>query len=155
MAVEASLKAISQHHNKTEKILTLRTSISACPHLHTGFLSVTVSTHAYLHEQHFIFMWHPRLLQEIELECNKKFLLSNRKVLIMAESLSLAEFFLHRNVTYKLLKQNCKTNICGNACATENIALKFTLFVKISLIGCKKLCRSKQRYHCFLLKARG
>ena len=155
MAVEASLKAISQHHNKTEKILTLRTSISACPHLHTGFLSVTVSTHAYLHEQHFIFMWHPRLLQEIELECDKKIRLSNGKVLIMAEASSLAEFFLHRNVTYKLLKQNCKTNICGNACATENIALKFTLFVKISLIGCKKLCRSKQRYHCFLLKARG
>ena len=129
--------------------------ISACPHLHTGFLGVKVITHAYLHKQHFIFMWHPRLLQEIELECNKKFLLSNRKVLIMAESLSLAEFFLHRNVTYKLLKQNCKTNLCGNACATENIALKFTLFVKISLIGYTKLLGSKQEQNCFLLKARG
>ena len=49
----------------------------------------------------------------------------------MAEASSLAEFFLHRNVTYKLLKQNCKTNLCGNACATDNIGLKFTLFVKI------------------------
>ena len=51
----------------------------------------------------------------------------------MAEASSLAEFFLHRNVTYKLLKQNCKTNLCGNACATENVTLKFTIFVKISL----------------------
>ena len=84
-------------------------------------------------------MWHPRLLQGIELECNKKFLLSNGKALIMLEASSLAEFFLHRNVTYKLLKQNCKTNLCGNACATENIALRFTLFVKISLIGCMNL----------------
>ena len=115
VVVKASLKATYQNHNETEKILTLKTSISACPHLQTGFLGVTVSTHAYLHEQHFIFMWHPRLLQEIELECDKKFHLSNRKVLIMAEASSLAEFFLHRNVTYKLLKQNCKTNVCGNA----------------------------------------
>ena len=76
-------------------------------------------------------MWHPRLLEEVELESDKKFNLSNRKVLIMAEASSLAEFFLHRNVTYKLLKQNCKTNLCGNACATDNIGLKFTLFVKI------------------------
>ena len=138
-----------------EKIQTLRTSISGCPHLHTGFLGVTVSTHAYLHEQYFIFMWHPRLLQEIKLECDKKFHLSNGKVLIMAEASSLAEFFLHRNVTYKLLKQNCKTNLCGNACATENIVLKFTLFVKISLIGCINLYGYKQKYNCFLLKARG
>ena len=92
VAVKASLKAIPQSQNKTEKIPTLRTSISGCPHLHTGFLGVTVSTHAYLHEQHFIFMWHPRLLQEIELECDKKFHLSNRKVLIMAEASSLAKF---------------------------------------------------------------
>ena len=155
MAVKASLKAIPQNHNKTKKIPTLRTSISGCPHLHTGFLGVTVSTHAYLHEQHFIFMWHPRLLQEIKLECDKKFHLSNGKVLIMAEASSLAEFFLHRNVTYKLLKQNCKTNLCGNACATENIVLKFTLSVKISLIGCINLNGSKQKYQCFLLKARG
>ena len=76
-------------------------------------------------------MWHPRLLQKIELECDKKFHLSNGKVLVMAKAISLAEFFLHRNVTYKLLKQNCKTNLCDNACATDNIALKFTLFVKI------------------------
>ena len=76
-------------------------------------------------------MWHPRLLQNIELECDKTFHLSNGKVLVMAKAISLAEFFLHRNVTYKLLKQNCKTNLCGNACATDNIGLKFTLFVKI------------------------
>ena len=76
-------------------------------------------------------MWHPRLLQNIELECDKKFHLSNGKVLVMAKAISLAEFFLHRNVTYKLLKQNCKTNLRGNACATDNIGLKFTLFVKI------------------------
>ena len=87
-------------------------------------------------------------LQEIELECDKKFHLSNGKVLIMAEASSLAEFFLHRNVTYKLLQQNCKTNLCGNACATENIVLKFTLFVKVSLIGCINLHGSKQKYHC-------
>ena len=73
----------------------------------------------------------------------------------MAEASSLAEFFLHRNVTYKLLKQNCKTNLCGNACATENIVLKFTLFVKISLIGCINLYGSKQKYPGFLLKGRG
>ena len=148
-------KAIPQNHNKTKKIPTLRTSISGCPHLHTGFLGVTVSTHAYLHEQYFIFMWHPRLLQEIKLECDKKFHLSNAKVLIMAEASKLAKFFLHRNVTYKLFQQNYKTNVCGNACATENIVLKFTLFVKISLIGCINLYGSKQRYHYFLLKARG
>ena len=124
-------------------VVTLRISISGCPDPHTDFLGVTVSTHAYLHEQHFIFMWQPRPLQEIELECDKKFHLSNGKVLIMAEASSLAEFFLHRNVTYKLLKQNCKTNLCGNACATENIVLKFTLFVKISLIGCINLYGSK------------
>ena len=99
MTVKASLKAIPQNHNKTEKIQTLRISISGCSHLHTGFLGVAVSTHAYLHEQHFIFMWHPRLLEEVELESDKKFNLSNRKVLIMAEASSLAEFFLHRNVT--------------------------------------------------------
>ena len=145
VAVKASLKAIPQSQNKTEKIPSLRTPISGCPHLQTGFLGVTVSTHAYLHEQHFIFMWHPRLLQEIELECDKKFHLSNGKVLIMAEASSLAEFFLHRNVTYKLLKQNCKTNLCGNACATENIALKFTIFGKIYLIDCKNLYISKKK----------
>ena len=128
----------------------MRTSISGCPHLHTGFLGVTVRTH----EQHFIFIWHPRLLQEIELECDKKFHFSNKKVLIMAEASSLAEFFLHRNVTYKLLKQNWKTNLRGNTCATENVVLKLTLSVKISLIGCINLYGSKQRYHCFLLKAR-
>ena len=92
-------------------------------------------------------MWHPRILQEIELQCDKKLHLSNGKVLIMAEASSLGEFFLQRNVTYKLLKQNCKTNLCGNACVTENIALKFTIFVKIFLIGCKNLYRSKQKYH--------
>ena len=153
VAVKASLKAIPKNHYKTENP-TLRTSISGCPHLHTGFLGVTVSTHACVHEQHFIFMWLPRLLQEIELECDKKLHLSNEKVLIMAEASSLAEFFLHRNVTYKLLKQNCKTNLCGNACATENIVLKFTLSVKISLIGCINLYGSTQKYQCFLLKAR-
>ena len=47
-----------------------------------------------------------------------------------------AEFFLHRSVTYKLV-QNCKTNLYDNACAIENIALKFTAFAKIYLIGCK------------------
>ena len=153
VAVKASLKAIPQNHYKTEKTPTLRTSISGCPHLHTGFLGVTVSTHAYLHE-HFIFMWHPRLLQEIQLECDRKFHFSHKKLVIMAETSSLAEFFLRRNVTYKLLKQNCKTNLCGNACATENIVLKFTLSVKISLIGCINLYGSKQKYHCFLLTAR-
>ena len=56
----------------------------------------------------------------------------------MAEASSLGEFFLHRNVTYSLLKQNCKTNLCGNACATENIALEFTIFVKIYLTA--KIC---------------
>ena len=115
----------------------MRTSISGCPHLHTGFLGVIVSTQAYRHEQHFISMWHPRLLQEIELQCNKKLHFSNGKVLIMAETSSLGEFFLHRIAIYKLLKQNCKTNLCGNACATENVALKFTIFVKISLFGSK------------------
>ena len=55
----------------------------------------------------------------------------------MAETSSLGEFFLHRIAIYKLLKQNCKTNLCVNACATENVALKFTIFVKISLFGCK------------------
>ena len=149
MAVKASLKAIPQNHNTTEKISIFRTSISGCPHFHTGFLGVTVSTHAYLHEQHFIFIWHPRLLQEIELESDKNFHLSEEKVLIMAEASSLAEFFLHRNVTYKWLKQNCKTNLCGNSCATENIVLKFTIIVKISLIACINLYGSKQRYHCF------
>ena len=152
VAVKASLKAIPQNHNKTKKIPTLRTSISGCPHLHTGFLGVTVSTHAYLHEHHFIFMWHPRLLQEIELKCDKKLHLSNGKVLIMVEASSLAEYFLHKNVTYKLLKQNCKTKLCGNACATENIASN-SLFVKISLIGCINLYGLKQKYHYFLLKA--
>ena len=145
MVVKASLKAILQNHNKKEKIQTLRTSISGCPHLHTGFLGVIVSTQAYLHEQHFIFMWHPRLLQEIELQCDKKLHLSNEKVLVMVEASSLGEFFLHRNVTYKLLKQNCKTNLCGNACATENIALKFTIFGKIYLIDCKNLYISKKK----------
>ena len=101
----------------------MRTSISGCLHLHTGLFGVIVSTQAFPHKQHFVFMWHPRLLQEINLECDKKLGLSNRKVLIMVEASSLAEFFLHRNVTYKLLKQNCKTNLCGNACATGNIAL--------------------------------
>ena len=67
--------------------------MSGGPHLHTSFLGVTVSTQAYLYEQHFIFMWHPRPLQEIELECNKKIYLSNGKVLIMVEVSSLAEFF--------------------------------------------------------------
>ena len=81
--------------------------------------------------------------------------LSYGKVLIMVEASCLADFFLHRNVTYKLLKQNYKTDLCGNACATENIALKFTILVKISLIGCKNLYRSKQKYHCFILKAKG
>ena len=138
-----------------EKIPTLRTSISGCPYLHTGFLGVTVSTHAYIHEQHFIFMWHPSFLQEIELECDKKFHVGNGKVLKMAEASSLEECFLHINVTYKLFKQNCKTNLCGNACTTGNTVLKFTLFVKISLIGCINLYGSKQKYHCFFLKARG
>ena len=124
VAVKASLKAIPQNHNKTEKIQTLRTFISGCPHFHTGFLGVAVSTHAYLHKQHLVFMWHPRLLQEIELECNKKFHLSNRKVLIMVEASSLAEFFLYRNVTYKLFKQNCKSSLCGNACATAGYCFK-------------------------------
>ena len=123
----------------------MRTSISGCPHLHTGFLGVIVSTQAYLHEQHFIFMWHPRRLQEIELQCDKKLYFSNAKVLIMVEASSLGEFFLHRNVTYRLLKQNCKTNLCGNACATENIALKFTIFGKIYLIDCKNLYISKKK----------
>ena len=81
-------------------------------------------------------MWHLRLLQEIELECDQKFHLSNGRVLIMAEASSL-------------------TDLCGNACATENIALNFALFLKISLIGCKSLYGSKQKYYCFLLKARG
>ena len=63
----------------------------------------------------------------------------------MAEASSLPELFLHRNVTYKLLKQNCKTNLCGNACATENIALKFTIFGKIYLIDCKNLYISKKK----------
>ena len=151
MAVKASLKAIPKNHYKTENP-TLRTSISGCPHLHTGFLGVTASTHAYLHEQHFIFMWHPRLFQEIQLECDRKFHFNHKKVLIMVETSSLADFFLHRNVTYKLLKQNRKTNLCGNACASENIVLKFTLSVKISLISCINLYGSKQKYHCFLLK---
>ena len=62
----------------------------------------------------------------------------------MVEVSSLGEFFLHRNVTYKLLKQNCKTNLCGNACANKNIALKFTIVVKISLIDCKNLYISKE-----------
>ena len=128
VAVKASLKAIPQNHNKTEKIRTLRISISGCSHLHTGLLGVAVSTHAYLHEQHFIFMWHPRLLEEVELESDKKFNLSNRKVLIMAEASSLAEFFLHRNVTYKLFKRNCKTNLCGNACATGGYCFKVHSF---------------------------
>ena len=154
VVVKASLKAIPQNHYKTEKDPTLRTSILGCPHLHTGFLGVAIRTHAYLHGQYFIFMWHPRLLQEIELECDRKFHFSKKKILIMEEASSLAEFFWHRNVTYKLLKQNCKTNVCGNACATENIVLKVTLSVKISLIGCINLYRSKQMYHCFLLKAR-
>ena len=60
VAVKDSLKAISQNHNKTEKIATLRTSISGCPHLHTGFLDVTVSTHAYLHEITFHFYVAPQ-----------------------------------------------------------------------------------------------
>ena len=59
------------------------------------FLGVIVSTQAYLHEQHFISMWHSRLLQEIELECDKKLHLSNGKVLVMAEASSLTEFVLH------------------------------------------------------------
>ena len=152
VAVKASLKAIPQNHNKTEKIPTLRTSISGFPNPYTGFFGVTVSTHAYLHDQHFISMWQPSPLQEIELECDKKYHLSNGKVLIMVEASSLAEYFLHKNVTYKLLKQNCKTKLCGNACATENIASN-SLFVKISLIGCINLYGLKQKYHCFLLKA--
>ena len=78
-------------------------------------------------------MWHPRLLQEIESECDKKLHLSNGKVLVMAEASSFGELFLHRIIIYMLLKQNCKTNLCGNACATENVTLKFTIFVKISL----------------------
>ena len=61
----------------------------------------------------------------------------------MAEASSLAEFFLQRNVTYKLLQQNCKTNLCGNACATENIVLKFTLFVKICMDLSKSITASR------------
>ena len=143
MVVKASLKATPQNHNKMEKIPTLRAFISGCPHIHTGFSGVIVSTQAYLHEQHFIFMLHPRLLQEIELECDKKFHLSNRKIL-MVEASSLTELFIYRNLTCKFLKQNCKINLCGSACATENIALKFTLFVTISLISCKNLYGFKQ-----------
>ena len=85
----------------------------------------------------------------------QKFHLSNGKILIMAEASSLAEFFLHRNVTYKLFKQNCKTNLCGNACPTENIASKFTLFIKIYLIGCINLYGSKQKYQQVLLFVEG
>ena len=73
-------------------------SISGCPRLHTGFVGVVVSTQAYLHVQHFIFMWHPRLLQEIELQCDRKLHLSNRKVLIMAEASSLGEFFFYMDM---------------------------------------------------------
>ena len=51
-------------------------------------------------------MWHPRLLQEIESECDKKLHLSNRKVLVMAEASSLGELFLYRIIIYMLLKQN-------------------------------------------------
>ena len=93
MIVKASLKAILQNHDKKEKIQTLRTSISGCPHLHTGFLGVIVSTQVYIHGQHFIFMWHPRLPQEVELQCDKNCHLSNGEVLIIAEASSLAEFF--------------------------------------------------------------
>ena len=92
VVVKAPLKAIPQNHYKTEKNPTLRTSILGCPHLHTGFLGVTLSTQAYLHEQHFIFMWHPRLLQETELECDRKFLFSNKKVLIMWQCMCYWEY---------------------------------------------------------------
>ena len=43
-----------------------------------------------------------------------------------------------------MLTQNCKTNIRANAGTTENIAIKFTILVKISLIGCKNLYRPQE-----------
>ena len=67
--------------------------MSGCPHLHTGFLDIIVSTQAYLYKHYFIFMWHPGLLEEIELERDKKVHLSKGKVLIMAEASSLGYFF--------------------------------------------------------------
>ena len=155
VAVKALLKAIPQNHYKTEKETNFEDLYLRMPSPPHRFFRCNCKYSSYLHEQHFIFMWNPRLLQETELECDRKFHFSNKKVLIMAEASSLPELFLHRNVTYKLLKQNCKINLCGNACATENNVLKFTLSVKISLIGCINLYESKQKYQCFLLKARG
>ena len=67
------------------------------------FLGVIVITQAISMNNISFFLWHPRLLQEIELECGKKLYLSNRKVFIMAEATSLAEFLLHGIATCKLL----------------------------------------------------
>ena len=154
VAVKALLKAIPQNHYKTEKETNFEDLYLRMPSPPHRFFRCNCKYSSYLHEQHFIFMWNPRLLQEIGLECDREFHFSNKKVLIMEEASNLAELFLHRNVIYKLLKQNCKTNICGSACATENIVLKFTLSVKISLIGYVNLYGSKQKYHWFFLKAR-
>ena len=63
----------------------------------------------------------------------------------MAETSSLAEFFLHTNVIFKLLTRNCKTNLSGNACATENIAINFTIFV-IFFIGRNNLYSRNKIY---------
>ena len=74
----------------------------------------------------------------------------------MVEAVIMAELFLDGNVTCKLLKQNYKTNLGGNECTTENIAIKVNIFIKSSLMDCKRLHGSKQDilYYCSLLKAR-
>ena len=155
VVVKVSLKAVFQNHNKIEKIPTLKTSISGCPHLHTVFFRCNCKYSGLTPWTTFHFYVAPQASSRNWVGMWQKIHLSNEKVLIMAEASSLTELFLHRNVTYKLLKQNCETNLCGSACATENIAFKFTLFVRISLIDWKKFYRSKQKFHCFLLKARG
>ena len=74
----------------------------------------------------------------------------------MVEAVIMAELFLDRNVTCKLLKQNYKTKLGSNECTTENIAIKVNIFIKIYVMDCKGLHGSKQDilYYCSLLKAR-
>ena len=68
----------------------------------------------------------------MEIENEKKFLLSDRKISIMAEALGMKYFFLCGNVSHKLLKQMHKANLCGKKYITGNIVLKMPFFIRIS-----------------------
>ena len=90
----------------------------------------------------------PQAFWKFELDCEKKIHLSNGKVLIMAEASSLAKLFFHRNVTYKLLKQNCRTNICGNACA-QSVSGRNKCVCSSSHALCYRCLRSCEIHNSF------